>query len=412
MTHPSLAAEHLFKADGDAANLTVDPPASGFHQRMALVDQRPGRWHPRTIVRRPISSARYLTPRLIPARTSQVGCRFSALVQGIDFSGIAASTIFTGGDPTALVDAGDGVTLVPTGSIVVTFDVVLDPDLAPAITQIQNTATITTDQEGPLDASVTDDVIRLGVVVEYNNAGFVEFDAVSASTVTYAHEVINSGLVNDSYQVTAFSELGFANPAAGWVVELIDPDSGATIATDTDFTDGTWDGGITVNTGSLAPGALIEYEIRVTVPAGTRWSPGEHDTDRCFDHTATVSEIATDETFVVGQGDLDGMAVLPTTAASPRPAAPRSTATRSSTTPASQTPSISTVGARAGGTSPSTGTPTTTASMPWDRCRDHEHPATRRWRSQRFFAVVDVPRCRPRQRGCAPHRCGVAQQCL
>ncbi len=39
----------------------------------------------------------------------------------------------------------------------------------------------------------------------------------------------------------------------GWKVELLNPTTGSVIATDTNG-DGVWDGGVTINTGTLTPG--------------------------------------------------------------------------------------------------------------------------------------------------------------
>ena len=201
-----------------------------------------------------------------------------------------SGTTFAGGDPTPLVTDGDAIDLAPLGTIVVTFEVTVDPDLDPAINQITNTATLTTDQEGPLDSSVTDDVVRADVDVEYDNAGFGPL----GGTVTYAHEVVNTGLVDDSYEITIDSELD-------WLIELIDPATGAVIATDS-AGDGNsdWDGGVTINTGTLAPGDSAEYEVRVTIPAGGPVGAEESTSlIATSGRPSTIWSIATDETVAV-----------------------------------------------------------------------------------------------------------------
>ena len=136
-----------------------------------------------------------------------------------------------------------------------TFQVVVDDPLDVSITDITNTATVSTvEQPGPFVDSVTATVVRPSVIVEPNNAGY----AVSGKTITYTHQVVNTATTSDSFTVTGGSELG-------WLVELIDPDTGAVIARDADG-DGIWDGGVTINTGTLPAGGFVEYDVRVTVP--------------------------------------------------------------------------------------------------------------------------------------------------
>ena len=297
LTHPSLAVEHLFKADGDAANTIVDLPATATgSERMAMVTN--GQDGTSDNYPRPILSARYFNPALIRLERRRSGSAFPALAQGIDFSNIGAGSTFAGGDPAALVTFSDAVTLAPLGTIIVTFEVTVDPEIDPAITQITNTATLSTDQEGPFDSSVTDEVVRTGVVVEYDNAGFGPL----GGKVTYYHDVVNTGLSDDSYAITLDSELD-------WLVELIDPSTGAVIATDS-AGDGNslWDGGVTINTGTLAPGESAEYVIRVTVS-------GPVDAEESTSLIATSDKrpstwaIATDETVAVAA--LDPVIFLP-----------------------------------------------------------------------------------------------------
>ena len=211
-----------------------------------------------------------------------------------------ANVATAGNDPPNLITLGDGVSLDPFERLVVTFQVVVDPDLTPATTQITNTATVDTDQELPLQASVTDNVIFLDVDVEPNNAGFAE----AGGTVTYSHEVVNTGPRADSYDITLATELGFP-------VELIDPDTGAVIAADLNG-DGVFDGGATVNTGSLAPGEGVDYRVRVTVPPGTPLG-----TEQSVTLTATsafdpqIVDFATDETTVIEMVDFGPVVLLP-----------------------------------------------------------------------------------------------------
>ena len=307
LTHPSLAVDYRFKADGDSGSLTVDVPVdSAGSERLAWVTN--GQAGTSDNYPRPIFSARYVSDTSVRLERRRAGTNFPAWVQGVDFSAINSTTVFAGGDPAALVSLVDGVTLSPSGSLTVTFQVLVDPALPLVISQIINTATLDTDQEPPLVASVTDDVIRLAVTVEPNNGNFVVFDASNPQTRTYSHVVTNTGVADDSYGISAFSELGFANPVDGWIVELIDPDTGVVIATDSDFSDMTWDAGTLVNTGTLASGESIAYDLRVTVPAGT--PVGTEETTvltATSDRDAGTSAFATDETTVV---DMAGPVVL------------------------------------------------------------------------------------------------------
>ncbi len=180
----------------------------------------------------------------------------------------------------------------------VTFQVVVDDPLAGGITQIVNTATLSTASLGPYVASVTDNVVRAGVVIEYDNAGF----GFAGDTVSYAHVVENTGEGDDSYDITLTQRLG-------WASTLVDPGSGAVIAADANG-DGVWDGGVEVNTGTLAPGGTIEYELRVTIPGGTAAGVAESSALRATsDRNPGRFDVATDETMVVDV--LEPVTVLP-----------------------------------------------------------------------------------------------------
>jgi len=147
------------------------------------------------------------------------GCNSSACqrtAESVDGEGPAApilrvsyATAAAGGAPPNLVVPGDGYTLAPNQSIVVTFEVTVNSPLAPAFTEITNTATLNTNQQGPFVASAIDDVVRLGVTVEPNNAGFT----VAGGAVTYTHFVTNTGQAPDSYALTLVSELGYVKEA-------------------------------------------------------------------------------------------------------------------------------------------------------------------------------------------------------
>ncbi|HEX9731032.1 MAG TPA: C25 family cysteine peptidase, partial [Thermoanaerobaculia bacterium] len=245
-------------------------------------------------------SARYLNDTTVRLERRRNNDEFPAWVQGIDFSGLNQQIAAAGGDPPNLVVPGDGYTLAPGATLTVTFQVTVDDPLAPAISQIDNTATLNTDQQGPFMASATDDVVRLGVTVEPNNAGFT----VAGGSVTYTHFVTNVGEAPDSYALTLISELGYA-------VELLDPDTGAVIAVDSNG-DGVWDGGQLVNTGTLAVGESVEYRLRVNVPLGTPL--GTEETTALIatsDRSAGTFAFATDETTVVDSIDFGPVALDP-----------------------------------------------------------------------------------------------------
>jgi uncharacterized repeat protein (TIGR01451 family) len=300
ITHPSLAVDYEFKADGDNGALTVDVGVSAATaDRMALVTNGlggTGNDYPRSIL-----SSRYFADTTARIERRRSGATFPAWVQGIDFSGLQAPPVIAPGNaPPGLVIPADGYTLGPGQTLVVTFQVLVASPLAPGITQIVNTGTFQSDQEGPINASVTDDVVRVGVIVEPNNAGFT----TPGSTITYSHNVLNTGGLADSFDITLSSE-------RGWVVELLDPDTGVVIATDSNG-DGVWDGGVTVNTGTLAPGGVIDYEVRIRVPGGT--PPDTQDTTRltaASDRNPAVVGVGTDETTVLDPADIGPIILIP-----------------------------------------------------------------------------------------------------
>ena len=81
LTHPLLAVDYRFKADGDAGNLTVDVPvdAAGA-DRMALVYN--GQDGNSDNYPRPIFSARYLNDSLVRLERRRSGSAFPALAAG------------------------------------------------------------------------------------------------------------------------------------------------------------------------------------------------------------------------------------------------------------------------------------------------------------------------------------------
>lgn len=295
LTHTDLAVAHTFvndgggsDPDGDSGDLIVNVtvPSAGA-QRMGLAfnsQNGTGTAYPR-----PFFSTRYFDSTTLRMERRRSGQPFAAWTQGIDFTSVGAVGSFTGGDPANLVVPSDGVTIAPGESITVTFQVDVQDPLALGVTQIVNVVSVATvEQPGPFTDSVTDNVVRPSVVVEPNNAGYL----LAGASRIYSHNVVNTSTISDSYAITGGSELG-------WPVQLLDPGTGAVIAEDQNG-DGVWDGGVTVNTGTLPPGGFVEYLVRVTAPGGTPL--GTEDTTRLTatsDRSTSVSAAATDETTVL-----------------------------------------------------------------------------------------------------------------
>ena len=299
LTHPELVVDQVFKIDGDPTSLIVDVPvAAAGPDRLAFSTN--GQNGTGTAFPRPMFSARYLNDATIRLERRYSGQAFPAWVQGIDFSALYSTPAAGGGGPPPdLVVPADGYSIPPGGTLVVSFQVLVDDPLAGGITEITNAATLsTTEQPGPFEATVTDDVVRAGVVIEYDNAGF----DLPGRTLSYAHVVQNTGEGDDSFGITLSSR-------AGWAVELVDPASGAVIAADAGG-DGVWDGGVTVNTGTLAPGASREYQLRVAIPVGAAAGAAESTALRATsDRNPGRFDTATDETVAVDA--LEPVIVLP-----------------------------------------------------------------------------------------------------
>lgn len=308
LTHPSLLVDHDFKPDGDTGgggaqtvNVTTN---SATANRMAFstngVDDT-GNNFPRSLF-----SARYTSNTQITLERRRSNDAFAAWVQGVNFGGMQATQTVTclsvyppaAGQctqPTTnsnVVDPAAGFTIPSGASLTLTFQVTVNNPLAPGVTQIANTATLTTTQQPtPRSATATDNVFRPGVSVEPNNAGFV----TPGGAITFQHTVTNTGSATDNYTLTLTSQRGYT-------VELIDPITGMVVATDSNG-DGVWDGGITVKTGSLASGATKNYLVRVSVPAGA--TPGTEDTvvlNGVSSYGAQFRDDAKDELTVLPSG--------------------------------------------------------------------------------------------------------------
>ena len=292
LSHPDLAATQVFKADADQTAVIVDVPiTAAAAQRMAISyngQNGQGNAYPR-----PMMSARYTAPGTVRLERRRSGQAFPAWVQGVDWTAIVPQGPPSGGVPPNLLLPSDGYTLLPGATMTVTFQVVVDDPLAGGITQIQNDAILTTTQQpGPFNASVTDDVVRAGVVIEYDNAGF----EMAGNSVTYAHRVTNTGDGDDSFAITPSTR-------TGWPVELIDPATGAVVAEDLNG-DGIWDNSITVNTGTLAPNESTDYQLRVTIPGSAPVGESDSNAVRATsDRNPGRFDMATDETMAVGALD-------------------------------------------------------------------------------------------------------------
>lgn len=319
LTHPQLSVDYRFLAEGNAGIATVNQAVNtATANRMALVtndfDEHNNDYP------KPILSARYTSNTNVQIERRRTGGgAWAAWLQGIDFSAVlGAQTVVCGNafPPAAnqctqpsinanVVHPNAGFTIPSGASLTLTFQVTVDNPLSLSVTQISNTAGVTTlEQPGLRTATATDNVLQPGVKVEPNNAGFAAVPTTPAGTqILFTQGVTNRGTGTDSFTVTLDSDL------LGWKLELINPATGAVLATDTNG-DGIWDGGAIVSTGSLAAGATRQYTIRATVPFGT--SAG---TQNSVEFTATsalsatVKDVGTNEITVL-PGAIFGPVVL------------------------------------------------------------------------------------------------------
>jgi len=326
LSHPSLAVDYDFIANGNGggggAQTVGQATNSATANRMAIVTN--GLNDAGNNFPRPILSARYTTNTNIQLERRRSNATFAAWVQGINFNGVPERLTVTCGatyPPTAgnctnpdvtgtnpnVATTASAFSIPSLQTLVFTYRVVVNSPLAGGITQIVNTATTTTTQNPtPRSASATDNVVRPGVKVEPNNAGFAAVPANAAGTsILFTQGVTNKGTTVDSFTLTLDSEL------ANWKLELIDPATGTVIATDTNG-DGIWDGGVTVSTGSLAVNATKFYTVRATVPF-----PTGAGTQNTVEFTATsalspiVKDIGTDEITVLPASTFGPVVLLP-----------------------------------------------------------------------------------------------------
>ncbi len=263
--HPGLAVDQVFQNDSTATALDVTV-TSATAPRMALVYnslQNTSNNYPR-----PMFWARYTAATTVHLERGRTTNTWAAWLQGIDFSRVygsssvtCANTLATCYEPSVssdVVTAAQGYTLPVNATLTFTYKVRVDNPLAAGTNQIDNTARIyTTAYPAGFAATASDVVRRPAVDVDPNNAGY----ASTGQTITFTQVVKNTSSIADAYALTVTGE-------RGWRVDLIDPDTGVVIASDTN-SDGTWDAGSPPSTGTLAPGASKEYQVRVWVPAGT-----------------------------------------------------------------------------------------------------------------------------------------------
>ncbi|MEM6793631.1 MAG: SdrD B-like domain-containing protein [Acidobacteriota bacterium] len=143
LSHPNLAVDYRFKADGNTNDLVVDvtvDSATSATGRMALSTN--GQGGAGDAFPRPFFSARYLNNTTVRLERRRSGQPFPAWVQGIDFSavvGAATGSIavtvdnagglnpqLVNGTPVDLIEPADGFQLEPGESLTVTFQVTVD----------------------------------------------------------------------------------------------------------------------------------------------------------------------------------------------------------------------------------------------------------------------------------------------
>ena len=304
ISHPQLAVDHRFQVEGNAGTGTVNVPVNtATANRMALVynalDDQTGNYPT------PLLYASYGSNTSVQVVRRSAAPAFAAWIQGIDFSQIrsydrvcasSAATCYAPvaapGPSNVILGTGagaNGVTIAAGATMTFTYQAVVDNPISAGIASIANTATVTSFQQPTQrSATATDVVARLSVDVEHDNAGY----ASPGGTYTFAHAVTNLGALDDSYDMTATSLLG-------WKIELLNPLTGSVIAIDATG-DGSWDSGATINTGTLAPGGTRQYFLRVTALPGSLL--GDEDRIRLTGtslRNSSVSDTATDQLTVI-----------------------------------------------------------------------------------------------------------------
>ena len=299
---PDLQTDWRFRADAAGTSPITQAVNAAGTARMALAyNSTDPALATGTDYPSPMFAARYSAANQISLTRRRNGAPFAAWIQGIDFTNIREVLSTAGNNgPGQIVSAATNIDLAAGEAVTVTFQLLVNDPLAAGIASILNTATGSSQQGGSFVDSASDLVSRPGVVVEYDNAGF----ARAGNSVIYDHRVTNTGPAADSFKITGFGE-------SGWRIELINPASGAVIATDATG-DGVWDNGITINSGLLNPGEFVEYRVRVTVPVAT--PVGIKQTVQLkavSDRHAGTSDTGVDETTVLGVTDVGKVILVP-----------------------------------------------------------------------------------------------------
>ena len=220
LTHPDLEVDYRFKIDGDsgltAVDVTVDATTDN---RMALVyngQNGDGNAYPR-----PMFSARYIADDTVRLRRRRTGQPYPAWVQSINFP-----EIFSANDPPNFVDKSDGYSLLPGESLYLIFEVTVDDPLPTGLSQITNTASVTTNQY-PL--ALSDDVTNI-VVNPSSASALVEGRVWLDSDGNGAQDVGETGLSN--VKVTLKDQFGTpiattkTNITGGYIFTDVKPGNG------------------------------------------------------------------------------------------------------------------------------------------------------------------------------------------
>lgn len=155
LTHDDIKVDYRFKADGDSAEKTVSVTVDAASPNaMGLVyngSNGTGDAYPRSIF-----SARYTAGNAIELERQYNGQDFPAWVQGIDFTQLA-------GPPPNIISKSSAVSLAPGETLTITFDVTVDNPVPTGITEIVNTASVTTDQYFlPVEDSAVNTITNTG----------------------------------------------------------------------------------------------------------------------------------------------------------------------------------------------------------------------------------------------------------
>ncbi|MEO1085799.1 MAG: SdrD B-like domain-containing protein, partial [Acidobacteriota bacterium] len=204
MTHPSLAVDYQFKADGDSGNIIVDQAvdSAAAGARMALVTN--GQNGTGNAFPRPLLSARYFNDTTVRLERRRSGQDFPAWVQGVDFSGLGARVptvldnnpgssdpALADGTPVNLVEASDGYELDPGETLTIEFQVTVDTPIPAGVTGYTCPTTVNSNEGDPDSDSAFNLVGQPGIIGD-----FVWFDLDSDGVQDPAEPGIPGARVN------------------------------------------------------------------------------------------------------------------------------------------------------------------------------------------------------------------------